>query len=131
MSKSITLCEGCLLGICYGSFYNDTFIFSGVSVWNSNPGSIHLGIKRRRKKREKELVALQEHMESFKDETDSLWRTHAISSQTILSTPIPSCRQHHAVSVNSESPQEYKADLMPHLLKQQDYFLSSDHVLNS
>lgn len=88
MSKTITLCEG-YLSVCNGSFYNDTFIFSGVSVWSSNPGSIHLGIKRRKggkKKQEKELVALQEHMESLKDETDSLWCTHAIPFQTALPT---------------------------------------------
>lgn len=51
MSKTITVCEGYLLRICNGSFYNDTFIFSGVSVWSSNPGSIHLGIKMKREKK--------------------------------------------------------------------------------
>lgn len=132
MSKTITLCEGCLLRICYGSFYNDTFIFSGVSVWNSNPRSIHFGIKRRRKKKqERELVALQEHMESFKDETDSLWCTHAIPFQIALPTPILSSRHWGTVNMNTDHPQEYKAALMHNLLKQQDYFISLDHVLNS
>lgn len=85
--------------------------YSVVSVFGTAiQDQFILALKGEEKKREKELVALQEHMESFKDETDSLWRTHAISSQTILPTPIPSCRQHHTVSVNSESPQEYKAD---------------------
>lgn len=129
MSKTITLCEACLLRICYGSFYNDTFIFSGVSIWSSNLGSIYLGIKRRKKK-EKELVASQEHMELFKDKTDSLWHTRAISFQTTLPTPISSSRHHCIVSTDSDSPQEYKTALMPHLLKQQDYFISLDDVLN-
>lgn len=47
------------------------------------------------------------------------------------STPISSSRHCCTVSMNSERPQEYKAVLMPHLLKQQDYFISLDHVLNS
>lgn len=125
MSKTITVCEGYLLRICNGSFYNDTFIFSGVSVWSSNPGSIHLGIKmkREKKKQEKELVALQEHMESFKDETDSLWRTHAIPFKTALPTPISSSRHHCVVSMNIDRLQEYKTALMLHLLKQQDFHI--------
>lgn len=88
MSKMITLCEVGLLRISYGSFCNDTFIFNGVSVWSSSSESIHLGIKRKRKKKqEKELVASPEHMESFKDETDSLWHTHTIPFPTTLPTP--------------------------------------------
>ena len=88
MSNMITLWEGCLLRISYGSFYNDTFIFNGVSVWSSSSESILLRIKRKRQKnKEKELVASPEHMESVKDETDSLWHTHTIPFPTTLPTP--------------------------------------------
>jgi len=45
MSKTITLSEGSLLRICYGSFYSDTFIFRSVRVQRSSPGSIHFDIK--------------------------------------------------------------------------------------
>lgn len=40
-----------------------------------------------KKKQEKELVASPEHMESFKDETDSLWYTHTIPFPTTLPPP--------------------------------------------
>ena len=129
MSKTITLCEGYLLKICDGSFYNDTFIFSGVRVWQQQSGSIHLGIKRR-KKSKRSVGSLQEHMESFKNETDSLWCTHAIPFQTAHPTLILSSRHGCTVIMNSDHPQEYKTALMPHLLKQQDHFISLDLVPN-
>lgn len=129
MSKTITLCEGCLLRISHGSFYNDTFIFNGVSVWSSSSESIHLGIKRKRKKKpEKELVASPEHMESFKAETFIMVHPH---------NPLPnhpsysiSSRLGCTVSMNTDHPQKHKTALMHHLLKQQDYFISLDHVLD-
>lgn len=43
----------------------------------------------------------------------------------------PHRKQQAAPRCQYERPQEYKAALMPHLLKQQDYFLSLDRVLNS
>lgn len=51
-----------------------------------------LALKGEGKKAKKELVALREHMESFKDETDSLWCTHTIPFQIALPTPISSSR---------------------------------------
>lgn len=52
--------------------------------------------------------------------------------------PFPSCasnlilssRHGCTISMNSNRPQEYKTALMPHLLKQQDYFIKLDRALN-
>ena len=131
MSKTITLCEVCLWRICYGSFSNDTFIFSGVCLLEQQSrinSSWHS--KEKETKQEKELVASQEQMESLEDETDSLWGTPTIPFQTALPTLISSSRHRCTVSTNTDHPQEYKTALMPHLLKQQDYFVSLDHALN-
>lgn len=35
-----------------------------------------------------------------------------------------------AVCIDTDHPQKHKTALMPHLLKQQDYFTSIDHVLD-
>lgn len=77
MSKTITLSEGSLLRICYGSFYSDTSIFRSVRVQKSSLGSIHSDIKKKKKeieKKEKEGEQnwyLTKHLDSFKDKTDS------------------------------------------------------------
>lgn len=131
MSETITLWEGCLLRICCGSFYNDTFIFSGVSVWSSNPGSIHLGIKRRRKK-SKERIGSFTRAYGVIQRWNRFIMVHP-HNPLPNRPPYPHLKQQACctVSMNTDQPQEYKTALMPHLLKQQDCFKSLDPVLNS
>lgn len=81
MSKTITLSEGSLLTICYGSFYSDTSIFRSVRVQKSSLGSIHSDIKKKRrlkKKKGKEGEQdwyLTKHLDSFKDKENSRFIT--------------------------------------------------------
>lgn len=104
---------------------------SGVSVWSSNPGSIHLGIKRRRKK-SKERIGSFTRAYGVIQRWNRFIMVHP-HNPLPNRPPYPHLKQQACctVSVNTDQPQEYKTALMPHLLKQQDCFKSLDPVLNS
>ena len=82
-----------------------------------------------KKKQEKELVASPEHMESFKDETFIMVHPHN-PLPNHPSYSISGSRRCSTVRMSTDHPQKHKTALMPHLLKQQDYSVSLDHVLD-
>lgn len=103
--------------------------YSVVSEFgNSNPGSIHLGVKRRKKS--KRSFGSFTRTYGVIQRWNRLWCTHAIPFQTTHPTLILSSRHGCTVSMNIDHPQEYKTALMSHLFKQQDHFISLDLVLN-
>lgn len=125
MSKSRTLWKGCLLRICYGSFYNDTLIFSGVSIWSGNPRistSWHWKEKEIKKPRARTgnftraYGIIQRESRSIRAHPHIGFLKHASCPPLEQQAPCP-------VSKNTAGPQECKTAWMPHLLKQQDFHI--------
>lgn len=123
----LQLCEGCLLRICCGLFYNGTFIRRVSAPRAVIEDLLVLVFKGEGKKHEEEVVALQEHKKSFKDKT-SITPTHTTPFQHHLSCPHLSSGQHSAVrSSIHRIPNRSQGSL----LKQQGNLISLDQVLNS